>query len=240
MASFESIVAFFDRCMDKNVSQTVFLSEMSDYIDENYPSINLQDSNGKTVMSYAMKCDSRILTNLILSRGYKVRSCDVKEAIRENLNRDVLWSLVRGSKIAQCCGAQLVGMAAQFQQLYTLDLLFDVGLVFPKQDLHILFKFWDKSRLETGLKYKIVERIIKLGYQVTAKDILFAPKKKSRNDRTSILNLLKENNVPQSLFEISKKKLKYQVTMHSSRPFKETITQLDLPKTVLKTFYYNG
>ena len=75
---------------------------------------------------------------------------------------------------------------------------------------------------------------------MTQEDIFFAPTKKdSRHDRLSIKNLLKEKNTPHSLFEIAKKNLKHQLTMKSSKTFKESIRQLDLPKTVLNSFFYN-
>ena len=61
---------------------------------------------------------------------------------------------------------------------------------------------------------------------MTQKDILVATSKKdSSHDRLSIKNLLKGKNTPHSLFEIAKKNLKYQLTMKSSRTFKESIRQ---------------
>ena len=145
-------------------------------------------------MTFRMKCDSRALTNIILDRGYIVRSCDIKQAISEYLSRDVLWIMVRRAKLKQCCGSELVVMAAEYQDLFILDLLFDIGITFPEHELHNLFRAWNsRFRVQTGLKFKLVEQILKQGYQVTQEDIFFAPTKKdSRHDRLSIKNLLKE------------------------------------------------
>ena len=42
MANFESIQAFYERCIDGNVSQTDFLRDMSDYIDTNHPNVTFK------------------------------------------------------------------------------------------------------------------------------------------------------------------------------------------------------
>ena len=145
--------------MDGNVSKTDFLIDMSDYIDTNHPNVNLQDIQGNTVMSFTMKCDSGALTNIILERGYIFRSCDIKQAISENLSRDLLWILVRSSKLKQSCGSELAQIVAQYQDVLILDLLFDIGITFPENELHILFRAWDrKYRVQTGLKLRIVEQ----------------------------------------------------------------------------------
>ena len=72
-----------------------------------------------------------------------------------------MWIMVRRTKLKQCCGSELAQMAAQHQVIFILDLLFDIGITFPENELHILFKAWDRRfRVQTGLKFKLVEQIL--------------------------------------------------------------------------------
>ena len=76
-----------------------------------------------------------------------------------------MWILVRSSKLKQSCGSELAQIVAQYQDVLILDLLFDIGITFPENELHILFRAWDrKYRVQTGLKLRIVEQILKQGY----------------------------------------------------------------------------